>query len=162
SHTAIPPIDAGDLRRLADRAASIVTRGGERGSIERAVAPDGYDLWMDAATGRVVVDGSVRIELRARPILHRLLEVLLAAPGTRLAKERLVVEVWRLPSRTARDATVHKAVDRLGRLLYPDEPKRFVAWDASGRLVLRAARPCLVRQGADAKLNPRERWLVRE
>src|SRR5262249_34587334 len=99
---------------------------------------------------------------RARPILLRLLEALLAEPRARFSKERLFVEVWRLPYRAAREAVVHKAVDRLARLLNPAEPKRFVTWDARGRLVLRASRPCLVRKGKGAVLNPRERWLVRE
>ena len=95
-------------------------------------------------------------------MLLRLLEVLLNDPTARFSKERLFVEVWRLPYRTARAATLCKAVDRLARLLYPEEPGRFVDWDVEGRLVLRASRPCLVRRWTDAALNDRERWLVQE
>src|SRR5262249_39008359 len=82
-------LDADDVRRFTDRAASIVTRGGARVASRGALAPEGYDLWMDASTGRVIVDGSVRVDLRARPILLRLLEALLAEPRSRFSKQRL-------------------------------------------------------------------------
>jgi hypothetical protein len=99
---------------------------------------------MDERTGRVVVDGRRAVELRARPALARLLRCVLARPDEALDKALLFAEAWRLPYRPARDATVYKAVARLGQALDPAAPHRFLRWDEDGRLVLTSPRTRLV------------------
>jgi tetratricopeptide (TPR) repeat protein len=103
--------------------------------------PASHDLWMDASSRRVVVDGRREISLRDRPVLARLLKAILEKPNALHEKGDLFAGAWELPYRASRDATLYKAVARLAKLLDPSDPRRFLSWDAEGRLRLSAKRP---------------------
>jgi tetratricopeptide (TPR) repeat protein len=159
----LSPVAWLQLRRKAtDPKLAAVTRSGKQSLVRRGPAPQAHDLWVDASTGRVRIDGSAEIDLTSRPVLLKLLCVVLADPSTRFDKARLLLEVWQLPHRPAREPMLQKAVQRIGKLLSPDHPQRFFAWDADGKLELRAQHPCLVVPEPSASLNDRQRWLVAE
>jgi len=111
--------------------------------VSASAAPtEHHDLWLDVAAARVVVDGARVIDLRAKPLLARLLAVLLTSPAKPMEKDRLFREVWTAEfSSQTRGSTLYKAVDRLARLLSPEDPRRFLGWDEQGRVLLRAKRP---------------------
>ena len=89
-------------------------------------------------------------DLRKKPLLGRLVEVLLEHPTEALDKGRLYEEVWRATLRNASQAAaIYKAVDRLSRLLDTD-PRRFLRWDEGGALVLVARNPALLRPAKPA------------
>jgi len=122
----------------------LVTRSG-RTRVGASIDPAGFDLFLDVATARATVEGRGAVDLRSRPVLLRLLAVILADPNARLEKARLFTDVWRTEYRMAsQSATLYKAIERLARLLCPDDPRRFFRWDEEGRLVLLAERPGLV------------------
>lgn len=120
----------------------LVTRDGAR---RASGLPADADLAFDAVSRTVVVAGRDPIDLRKKPVAARLLEVVLADPGTTFEKDRLFVDVWHTPFRNAsQGSALYKAVERLAHLL-DDDPRRFFRWDEAGRLVLVAKRPALLR-----------------
>lgn len=120
----------------------IVTRGG---ALPGAGLPADADLAFDAVERSVVVEGRAPLDLRKKPVMARLLEVVLAEPHASFDKARLYREVWHAEFRdVSQGAAVYKAVDRLARLL-SDDPRRFLRWNETGALVLVAKRPALLR-----------------
>jgi len=139
--------------RLAD--AVLAERGNPRGGLLEVVTREGVcpaeafasdvDLAFDARTRSLLVDGRLVADLRKKPLVARLIEVVLGHPTEALDKERLYQEVWRSTLRNmSQAAAIYKAVDRLSKLL-DDDPRRFLRWDEAGALVLVARSPALLR-----------------
>lgn len=156
------PLSSTQLLELARRPPRLViTRAGRHPATAATERPEAYDLWMDAAAGVAIV-GGVRVELAEHPVLRQLLEVLLADPSARFAKQRLFEQAWGLPYRATRDATLHKAVARLAALLGFEArgPRRFGQWTTEGAWELAPLRTCLLSRDEDASLNDRQRWIL--
>jgi len=99
------------------------------------------DILLDVTAGAVVVAGARTVDLRKKPLLSRMLAVLIERGGRPIDKASLFAEVWRAEyAPSTRSASLYKAVDRLAHLLSPDDPKRFLRWDEQGRLFLTAQR----------------------
>lgn len=111
--------------------------------LPRAGAPaqERPEIELDLPAGRVVIDGVRSVDLRKKPLLARMLEVLLDREGRAIDKASLFREVWRADYAPAtRAASLYKAVDRLAHLLSPQDPKRFLRWDEQGSLYLASPR----------------------
>jgi predicted ATPase len=126
----------------------LVTRAGARPAQR---LPMEADLAFDARSCSVLVDGRAIADLRKKPQMARLLEVVLAHPCDILEKDRLYREAWSAELRNvSQAAAIYKAVDRLSRLLDADT-RRFFRWDERGALVLLAASPALLRVPTSAQ-----------
>lgn len=88
-----------------------------------------------------MIDGARSVDLRKKPLLARMLEVLLEREGRSIDKASLFREVWGADYAPAtRAASLYKAVDRLAHLLSPEDPKRFLRWDEQGSLYIPSPR----------------------
>lgn len=106
-----------------------------------APARERPDIELDLPAGRVVIDGARSVDLRKKPLLARMLEVLLEREGRSIDKASLFREVWGADYAPAtRAASLYKAVDRLAHLLSPEDPKRFLRWDEQGSLYIPSPR----------------------
>lgn len=141
-HLAAESLDLRVALRLFERASARVAASSE--SPSPRPPPAAPDLSLDAASLVATVDAKRRVDLRNKPLLARLLLVLMTEPGGVVDKERLFEQVWSARYSVTRAAALYKAVDRLARLLTPSDPRRLFGWDEQGRLVLRARRPEVV------------------
>ena len=118
-------------------------QGGAPPSRSRLRPPSGgLEITLDPALGKAVIDGVRAVDLRKKPLLSKMLEVLLAAGGRPIDKASLFREVWRADyAPQTRAASLYKAVDRLAHLLSPEDPKRFLRWDEQGSLYIATSRP---------------------
>ncbi|MDI1446265.1 AAA family ATPase [Polyangium sp. 6x1] len=139
--TSSPSPSAG---KAAERSLELVTRHG-RSRVVCPPDPAGFNLFLDVTSARATVEDRGEVDFRNRPVLMQLLAVVLADPNARFEKARLFTDVWRTEFRTAsQSGALYKAIERLARLLSPEDLRRFFRWDEEGRLVLLAERPGLV------------------